>query len=348
MKSHLKFDSTSGMSQDIWLRYRLSGLGGSDVSTVLGLNPYRSAAALFYEKLNMDINTLENLSMFLGKESEDFIAMLWQYWPKDQDGRTDHVTEMIANYRKQKVIRKCQRVNAYCRNPKYPWLFVSLDRKINKYDNRGEGILELKRMSSYSADKWTAGIDPGHVTQVQTQMLVTELDWGELAVLKDGPDYSVYPFEANKTICEAVIEKTKDFWDRVVRGRQLLTRQFDAKRNFNIKAAQECEAELQALEPEPDGTQAYAEFLKKKYTIDNPAEKKGTADQLQIAQEHKRIAEKVRELEAEALLCENQLKRAMGDQCNTLTFGDNGLITWRSDINNVRRFVNKVHLESSK
>lgn len=115
------------MSQDDWLSYRYSGIGASEVGTIMGLDDYKSSIELYYEKIGQGSRyTLENLAMFLGKEQEDFIASIWQHWDGTVEG-------MIANYRAGKIVRRCQRVNAYVRNPKYPWLFVSLDRKINKH-----------------------------------------------------------------------------------------------------------------------------------------------------------------------------------------------------------------------
>lgn len=341
MKSKLQFISTVGMSREDWLRYRLSGVGASDVGTILGLNPYKSVIQLFYEKAGNQVFDLENLAMFMGTEQQDFIAELWQYWDGSEAG-------MIANYRAGKIIRRCQRVNAYMRNPDYPWLFVSLDRKINKTATAGEGVLEVKRLGNYEAKKWEVEIVPSHVVQVQTQILVADVAFGELAAMKDGPAYEVYPFTLEQDICKSILKTTKDFWDRVLEARKVLTRQYDAAMNFNQREVQRCEAEMQKLEPEPDGTLAYADFLKVKYKIDDPSEQPGTDAQLEAARKHRQIGEQIAELETAKLKFENKLKRDMADKYTKLTFGDNGFISWKTDVNNVRRFLNKSRGPASK
>ena len=42
--------STKGLSTEEWLRYRRLGIGGSDASTILGLNPYNSILRLWEDK----------------------------------------------------------------------------------------------------------------------------------------------------------------------------------------------------------------------------------------------------------------------------------------------------------
>lgn len=41
---------TAGMSREEWLRWRTKGIGGSDVSVIAGVNPFRSIFQLWLEK----------------------------------------------------------------------------------------------------------------------------------------------------------------------------------------------------------------------------------------------------------------------------------------------------------
>ena len=41
---------TAEMARDDWLQERSKGIGGSDVATVLGLNPYKTPLSLWEEK----------------------------------------------------------------------------------------------------------------------------------------------------------------------------------------------------------------------------------------------------------------------------------------------------------
>ena len=44
------FVKTKDLSREVWLRYRTQGIGGSDVSIIAGINPYKSIYQLWLEK----------------------------------------------------------------------------------------------------------------------------------------------------------------------------------------------------------------------------------------------------------------------------------------------------------
>jgi putative phage-type endonuclease len=337
MKSNIKLVSTRDMDRDTWLRYRLNGIGASEVGVIFGLSPYKASIQLFYEKIGEHPRfDMQSLPAFLGKNQESFIADMWEHWGGDQDS-------MMRNYDTDNRIRRCKRVNAYAHNDKYPWLFVSLDREINQYDSRGNGTLELKTIGGYEADKWESGLPPIYVMQVQTQMLVCEYFFGEIAILKDNRDFMVLPFEFSESITASIIEKTGEFWGKVVEARKIMTQRFEADRNFNGRMVDELTAQLQSLEPSPDGSDAFNNFLKEKYQIALPGERAGTLVELEAAKAHKDIQGRIKELKEAETLQTNILKNSIGQQdCDKLDFGKNGFVSWKADSNGVRRFLNKV------
>lgn len=337
MKGHLQFISTVGMTSESWLAYRAKGIGASEVSTILGLNPYKSSIELFYEKIGDPIPTVENMAMFMGKEQEAFIAELWQYWQGSPES-------VITNYRAGKKIRRCQRVNAYVRNPKFPHLFVSLDRKMNRHGNKDEGALEIKTISGWEANKWEGDIPPAHVIQLQTQLMVCEFEHGELAVLKDGRDFMVYPFEPLPEVQATIANATSDFWQRVTHGRILINQRYEAQRTFNMRLADECEARLHDIEPAADGSDAFTNYLKEKYRQDSGGEMEGTPDLYELAVEHDKCSRQIKEAEKNKALVENRLKKAMGT-VPTINFGTLGKVHWKTDSSGKRRFMNKIKPE---
>lgn len=336
MKSSLEFISTANMSRESWLSYRDSGVGASDVGTILGLNDYKSSLELYYYKIGeIPRFDTETIAQFMGKEHEDMIGDLWQYWEGDEES-------MIRNYRDEKIVRKCQRVNAYVRNPKYPWLFVSLDRKINKHGGKGEGTLELKTINGYEADKWQSGLPPSYVTQVQTQIVVCEFDYGEMAILQDGRRFFVLPFEKNDNIIGHVVEKTHDFWQRVVKGRKLVNEKFEALRTFNQQRVDEIQHEIDGLAPDPDGSLVYSDFLKERFNRPATSERKGTDEELQAAKAQKEAAEREKEIAEVKTLNANILKKSMGADCQVLDFGPDGKVYWSLTSAGNRVFRNKI------
>ena len=335
-KNNIVYTSTVGMSPDDWLLFRNRGIGASEVGYIMGLSPYKSNVELFYEKTGEKLGyNIENIAMFMGTEMEDFIARLWQYWNGSD-------ASLIENFRKGEKIRKMQNVNAYIQNKKYPHIFVSLDRRINKYDERGNGCLEIKTISGFEAEKWEGDIPPSHIVQVQTQMLVTEWKFGELAVLRDGRFFDVYPFENHKGIQKEIIKQTTDFWKRVERARIVLTQKYEANKNFNTRAVKEAEAELMQLEPNADGSQALYNFLKEKYKDAEPkSERTGTDAEFILAHEHLKLKAEKKLLDEKILFRENSIKKSM-QTVECLTFGDHGKIYWKNGSDGTRRFQNKI------
>ena len=45
--------STVGLSREEWLGWRRMGIGGSDVSVIAGVNPYRSIYELWEDKMGL-------------------------------------------------------------------------------------------------------------------------------------------------------------------------------------------------------------------------------------------------------------------------------------------------------
>ncbi len=335
MKSNIEFISTLRMSREDWLTYRHTGIGASEVGTILGLDDYTSSLELFYYKIGAKPKfDTEGLMQFMGHEQEPLIAKMWKYWEGD-------VESMIRNFREGKVIRTCRKVNGFIRNKEFPWLYVSLDRLIPKQKGRGEGTLELKTIGGYESDKWEAGIPPKYVTQVQTQMLVSAFEWGEMALLQDGRRMDVLPFEISDGITQHIVTKTKEFWDKVVEGRKLVNEQYLAAINFNERRVQEINAQLDLLAPEPDGTLAYAEYLSEKYNKPRQTDRRGTEEELETARLQRIYSNQVKEITELKVLQENKLKKAMGEY-QVLDFGAEGKVYWSVNSMKSRTFRNRI------
>lgn len=341
-QSKLIYTSTEGMSNEDWLRFRKRGIGASEVGAIMGLSQYKSNVELFYEKIGQGLGySVENIRMYFGKEYENPIARMWEYWGGSE-------ASLIENTRLNRKVRRMQKVKAYIQNTKYPHLFVSLDRRINKHidfetgKERGNGALEIKTLSKYEADKWESGIPPSHVVQVQTQLIVTGWEYGELAVQTDFGSFMVYPFEKHKGVCKEIVKQTTEFWQRVERARILLTQQYEYQKNFNTRKVREVEAELQRLEPSPDASDGLASFLKEKYrNADVTSERMGTLEELAIAQEHAKQKEQLKKINEKVQFCENSLKASMRN-IEKIVFPQEGFVSWKNDTNGSRRFVNKV------
>ena len=213
---------TAKLTYEEWVELRKSlvykgMVGGSDASTLLGLNPWISKITRWNQSVGTaNIKNIDNEIMFHGRLLEDYVADLWQYWTGDP-------IEMINNYQSKTKLRKSIRRNSIFINPKYPFLFANIDRQITMHDKQhGKGVLEIKTISGYNADKWSGGIPPYYIAQIQLYMLVLGYEYGQFAFLKDGRHMDVFTVEANPNIQETIIEEAERFYHSVQEARNII------------------------------------------------------------------------------------------------------------------------------
>lgn len=306
---------------DAWLAFRKNGIGASEIGTVMGVNPYMSSIELFYKKIGVfDDMVNDNVPMFMGRIMEPIVGNIWKYWDGTDEG-------YIKNHAEGKIIRENYEPEGYIINSDFPHLFFSPDRIIVE-DGVETGVLEIKTISGWAAKKWEYGVPPSYVFQLVTYMIGLEKDHGELAILEDGRNFSVINFdmdEALRALSENIIIKTKIFWDNVLKAREAMEKGEDYER----------------FAPPPDGSEAYAKFLNKSYEDAGDNKLHGTPEQLIRTFHHSKLNLAITELEEEKRLIENELKSAMKTS-QILHFGENGNVYWKADKNGNRRFSIKT------
>ena len=112
-----------------WLEHRKSGIGSSEVATILGLNPWETPYQLWRRKVGLDEPKTETFAMKAGHYLEDAVAQFWH----DDTGR-----EIIKSSAGDWLIRNNER----------PYLQVSPDRTYwlagEKKNASNKGVLECK------------------------------------------------------------------------------------------------------------------------------------------------------------------------------------------------------------
>lgn len=319
-----------------WKDFVFPTIGASEISSLMGLNPWKSSIELFYEKCGVKQSFDQtNEFMFWGKEHEEMLAENWQYWEGSPES-------MIANKEAGNIIRRCRKVNAYIQNKDFPYLFVSLDRLINKGSNQAEECLELKLIRWFAAQLWENGIPPMYIVQLQQQLLVTDLKRGELGVLQDGMQFSVYPFDRHYKLCDRIKEQSYKFYKNIKIAVSHFVASLVCPNEDRIKLHF---AEIDKVSPEPDGSRSYENFLNEKYK-DNQGEIIGGEIELKLARHYKYFdqqGKKQQELKRE---CGNKLK-AILKEANKIDLGKNGSITWRQTSRNTRTLRVNVKIDES-
>lgn len=183
-----KLISTLNLDKESWLRYRKNGIGGSDAGAVCGLNPYRTAIEVYYDKTSEEIEEIDNEAMRQGRELEEYVARRFC----EASGK------------------KVRRANAIFYDEKNPFMLADVDRMIVG-ENAG---LECKTASPYMTEKWKDGSIPiSYQIQCYHYMAVCRADAWYIAVLIYGKEFKYYRIDRDDEVIENLIRIEKEFWN---------------------------------------------------------------------------------------------------------------------------------------
>ena len=185
--------STSGMSRKEWLEARRQGIGGSDASAILGLNPWQSAYTTWLSKLGRLPDKEDTEATRQGRDLEDYVSRRFM----EQTGK------------------KVQRCNYMIRNNDYPWALANIDRRVIG-ENAG---LECKTTSTLDLKQFRGVEFPEkYYVQCVHYLAVTGAQRWYLAVLVLGKEFHVYTLERNEDEIEALMGAEEAFWQKVTRN----------------------------------------------------------------------------------------------------------------------------------
>ena len=149
-------------TREEWLEARTSYIGGSDASSVIGNNPYRSNVELWLQKTGRaekaDIS--EKPYVRYGTEAEEPLRKLFELdYPEFEVGYAE---------------------NNIWLNDEYPWAHASLDGWLTEKETGRKGILEIKTsniLQSIQKEKWKDQIPDNYYAQVLHYLAVTGFDF---------------------------------------------------------------------------------------------------------------------------------------------------------------------------
>ena len=186
---------TKNLCHTDWLRYRTMGIGGSDVSVITGINPYRSVYQLWLEKTG-------------------------QTEPAESNNEYTHFGTILEPViRKEFMERtglKVRQKHMLLQSEEYPFMIANLDGVINL---DGEMcIFEAKTASAYKLDDWQNGIPPEYMLQVQHYMAVTGAGKTYIAALIGGNHFEYRLIDRDNEMIAKIIAMEKLFWEVNVLG----------------------------------------------------------------------------------------------------------------------------------
>lgn len=183
---------TSNMSKEEWTKLRSTTIGGSDAASIIGLNPHKSAYALWAEKTGKvipeDISQKE--AVRLGTDLEDYVAHRFM----------------------ETTGKKVRRENYTVFRDDMPYAHANYDRLVI-----GERAgLEIKTTNALNLKKFKNGEFPAnYYCQCCHYLLISGLDRWYLAVLVLGVEFKVFTIERDEAELAALKMAEENFWYQV-------------------------------------------------------------------------------------------------------------------------------------
>jgi len=180
---------TLDMPRNEWLQKRRKGIGGSDASVVIGVNPWKTQMDLWLEKTGEFTENEDNEKMYWGRILEDIVA-------REFSARTG---------------LKLRRKNAILQHKEYPFMIANVDRLVV---GQKAGV-ECKNIGIRSAEHWEMGVPEYYQAQVQHYMAVTGYPVWYVAVLIGGQEFRYYKLTRDEQFIHELIQAEAEFWKLV-------------------------------------------------------------------------------------------------------------------------------------
>ncbi|MER7053400.1 lambda-exonuclease family protein [Streptomyces sp. NPDC000351] len=183
-----------------WHAVRATGIGGSDIASICGLNPWTSPLEIWFKKVGQAVPRRNDEALSeaaeMGHELEPIVA---------------------RRFTKQTGLPAISNPGTL-RLPDVPWALVNLDRAT--IENGQVGVLELKTRSSYALNDWLEETPVDVQVQVQWQLMVTGWSFGYAAALIGGQRTIVHRIERDEDLIDDLLDIAAEFWGWVTTGTQ--------------------------------------------------------------------------------------------------------------------------------
>lgn len=195
--TEIQFTGTPEEISRQWHAQRDKGIGGSDVSSIMGANRYKSVLALWEEKTHrvkpQDLS--HKPAILLGNAMEPVLRTEYAY-------RHPQVDVVEPEYMLQ--------------DAEHQWRQASLDGVLTYPDGHCE-VLEIKTVGAFSYAQWDDGLVPlNYAMQVLHYMAVTGYQRAQLIALIGNQSIIERTVQRNDEAIAAIEDEVDRFWTRCV------------------------------------------------------------------------------------------------------------------------------------
>ena len=183
----------SNMTDEDWQAYRekQKGIGGSDVATILGLNPYKTPFTLWLEKTGqIEPPVLNNEYIEWGNILEPVIREKFA----KETGFEVYENPWVMQHQI------------------HDFMVANIDGEVIDPQFEGKpGVLEIKTAGERMRDQWEEGPPNHYMLQIQHYLAVLDYDYAYVAVLIGGNSFKYFLIERDDYIIDQVIQAEAEF-----------------------------------------------------------------------------------------------------------------------------------------
>jgi hypothetical protein len=317
-----------------WIDWRQeNGLGGSEVTSALATDSKELSELVYMTPIQLHLLKLgEPVQKFMGNESscegqfqEPHIIERFKYYDLESPNQMSIYSNMEAGNK----INGVYQPGDILQNPKYPWLFYSLDAFMTDSitSKKPKALIEAKLTTSMESNRYENSVNPAHWLQLQTGLMITGFPIGYLITMVDGKWFKVLPVEPDKQIHEWIEHITVKFWTNVVKAKIIKVEyELSAYYNVNPDTLTERQREgvqlLSDLEPSLIGSEHEIDFIKS-MIIPQAEEfpREGTQEELDAVRSYLLAGEQVNEFDRKKKIHYAQMISTLNGS-NVINFND--------------------------
>jgi putative phage-type endonuclease len=288
-----KLIDIKNMTHEQWLGERRKGIGGSDIGAIMGVNPYKSALEVWYDKVKgKKEEEKENIPAELGLYLEDYLSGKFIKWfAKNHNG----------------AIIKPERMSYMLQHPDYPFIRVNLDFMFDDPSILGTAAIECKTTNEFSRSQWDEeDLPDSYYLQAQQQLAVTGWQKVYMPCLIGNRKIVVKEIPRNEEIIEKIIITATNFWNDFV---------------------------LKEIPPAPDGSVSAGKILDELYNKEEEGkvtEFPPFGDEVELLDKYNELNISKKETEKEMEVIKQKIKAEMGDA--EIAIAGRHKITWKEQV----------------